>query len=80
MADQTVNRTRYPQTERKTPLEERSKILLGVIAIIGIVSLDILFSWPFVRKNIKPMAAVPPQLIVLVVAVIFTTVPGRTVL
>ena len=40
------------------------------IALIGIVSLVILFSWPFVRKNIKPLAAVPPQLIVLVVAVI----------
>lgn len=40
------------------------------IATIGIVSLVILFLWPIVRKNIKPMAAVPPQLIVLVVAVI----------
>ncbi len=40
------------------------------IALIGIVSLIILFSWPAVRKRIKPMAAVPPQLIVLVVAVV----------
>ncbi len=40
------------------------------IATIGIVSLVILFLWPIVRQNIKPMAAVPPQLIVLVVAVI----------
>ncbi len=40
------------------------------IALIGITSLVILFSWPAVRKRIKPMAAVPPQLIVLVVSVI----------
>ncbi|MCC6510032.1 MAG: SulP family inorganic anion transporter [Pirellulaceae bacterium] len=40
------------------------------IALIGLVSLAILFSWPSVRKRIKPMAAVPPQIIVLVVAVI----------
>lgn len=39
------------------------------IALIGIVSLVILFGWPVVRKRIKPLASVPAQLIVLIVAV-----------
>ena len=37
MAETT--RPRHPQTKRKTPLEERSKILLGVIAIIVVAAL-----------------------------------------
>jgi MFS superfamily sulfate permease-like transporter len=40
------------------------------IAAIGLVSLSILFLWPLVRKRFKPLAAVPPQIIVLVVAVL----------
>lgn len=42
MVDQTpspVNRTRYPQTARKTPLEERNKFLLGLIAVVVVGAL-----------------------------------------
>lgn len=40
------------------------------IAAIGLVSLAILFAWPSVRKRIPYAKAIPPQLVVLVVAVV----------
>ena len=40
------------------------------IALIGIVSLVILFGWPIVRKRIRSLSAVPAQLIVLVVSIL----------
>ncbi len=40
------------------------------IAFIGIISLVVLFAWPSVRKRIKPLSAVPPQLIVLILAIL----------
>jgi len=38
-ADTPTNRTRYPQTARKTPLEERNKFLLGTIALIALAAM-----------------------------------------
>ncbi|MFO1066758.1 MAG: SulP family inorganic anion transporter [Pirellulales bacterium] len=40
------------------------------IAAIGLISLVILFFWPLVRKKIPALKALPPQVIVLVIAVV----------
>ena len=40
------------------------------IALIGLISLLFLFTWPHIKKNWLKWAAIPPQLIVLVMAVL----------
>jgi MFS superfamily sulfate permease-like transporter len=41
------------------------------IASIGLLSLGLLALWPSIKKNLRSISVVPPQLIVLVVAVLF---------
>lgn len=40
------------------------------IAFIGLISLLLLISWPYIKKQWKSLTVIPPQLIVLVIAVV----------
>ena len=64
----------------KTDLQEPFELLAEIphflseanpaIAVIGLISLALLATWPWLKKRLKAASVIPPQLVVLVVAVL----------